>query len=361
MKLSLLATFALASVLIIAGCNSTETVQTSASNAQTVIETEEQIARLPVVEVVSAFENRPGNLSITPSGRIIFTNQPLASPNVKVAESLENGLSAPYPNDAFAVGKQATIQAAIGIRTTDDGITWLLDMPTHTFTAIDTQTNSIVKTIKLPDSVITPASFLQDFALDQKRNRAIIADMTQGDLKSAPTPAFISVDLTTGKAKRIAQNHPSMMPEVEGGFALNPITIDPNYEYVYFGALSGRTIYRVPADAFDNGGKTVAQSIQRYSKKSFSDGISVDGSGNVYVTDVEKHAIGVSNPSGYRHIAILPKDQSWPDGLSFGIDGYVYGTVNQLDRSAALAGKETGTGQYLIVRFKPVAPGARGR
>lgn len=311
MKLPLFAACSLASAILIAGCNSTEITQTSNSNdSKTITETEEKIANLPVVEVVSAYENRPGNLSITPSGRIIFTNQPLASPNVKVAEILESGLSAPYPNDEFAVGKQATIKAAIGIRTTDDGITWLLDMPTQTFTAIDTQTNSIVKTIKLPDSVVTPTSFLQDFALDQKRNRAIIADMTQGDLKSAPTPAFISVDLETGDARRIAQNHPSMMPEVEGGFALNPITIDPNYDYVYFGALSGRTIYRVPADAFDNGGKTVAQSIQRYSQKSFSDGISVDGSGNVYVTDVEKHAIGVSNPGGYRHIAILPKDQS---------------------------------------------------
>ena len=79
------------------------------------------------------------------------------------------------------------------------------------------------------------------------------------------------------------------------------------------------------------------------------------------MTDVENRGYGVTSPAGYREIAKLPEEQSWPDGLSFGTDGYVYGTVNQLDRTAALAGEETGTGDYLIVRFRPVAPGARGR
>ncbi|WP_086931871.1 hypothetical protein [Agarilytica rhodophyticola] len=316
---------------------------------------------LPTVEVVASLPVRPGNLSITPSGRILFTNSPLASPEVKVAELMKDGTSKPYPNAAFAAGKNSKIKGAIGIRTTNEGITWLLDMPTHTFYAIDNNTDKVTKIIELPEAVVKPTSFLQDFALDQKRNRAIIADMTQGDLKSPPTPAFISVDLKTGAAKRIAEGHASMMPADKGGFALNPITIDPQYDFIYFGALNGKTIYRVPASAFNGDGSAVSQTIEPYGPKTSSDGISIDGSGNVYITDVEHKGYGVTTTDGYRQIAKLPKGQSWPDGLSFGVDGYVYGTVDQLDRTAALSGKETGTGEYLIIRFKPVAPGKRGR
>ncbi|MEL6183967.1 MAG: hypothetical protein AAFU79_05015 [Myxococcota bacterium] len=315
----------------------------------------------PTVETVATFPVRPGNLSVTPAGRILITNSPLAGPSVKLAELTPQGDQRPYPSAALAEGKEATIQGAIGIRTTDQGMTWVLDMPTHTFYGIEEETREVAKRWTLPDDVLTPTSFLQDFALDQKRKRAIIADMTQGDLKSAPTPAFIVVDLETGKAQRVAESHPSMMPEIEGGFALNPITIDPKYEYVYFGALNGRTLYRVPAAAFDGDGASVANSIERYGPKSFCDGITVDGAGHVYVTDVESKGYGVTTPDGYRLIAKLPEDQSWPDGLSFGVDGYIYGTVDQLDRTAALAGKESGTGAYLIVRFRPLAPGARGR
>ena len=320
-----------------------------------------QVRALPTVETVASFTVRPGNLSVTPTGRILITNSPLTAPDVKVAELSADGTTRPYPSATFATGKTATIKGAIGIRTSDAGITWILDMPTHTLFAIDTKSSAVTKKIVIPDDAIKPTSFLQDFALDQKRRRAIIADMTQGDLKSAPTPAFVVVDLETGKTRRVAENHPSMMPDIEGGFALNPVTIDPAYEYVYFGALNGRTVFRVPASAFDGDASAVAASIERYGPKTFSDGITVDGAGHVYITDVENLGYGVTTPKGYRQIAKLPEGQSWPDGLSFGVDGYIYGTVDQLDRTAALSGKETGTGRYLIVRFKPLAPGARGR
>jgi sugar lactone lactonase YvrE len=152
------------------------------------------------------------------------------------------------------------------------------------------------------------------------------------------------------------------MPDTKDGLALNPITIDPAYEWVYFGALNGRTIKRVPAAAFDGTASEVAVRIEAYGPKPFSDGITVDGAGNVYITDIEHNAIGVTTPAGYRIIAELPKGQSWPDGFSFGPDGFVYATVNQLDRSAALnGGKDAGKPPFQLVRVKALAEGATGR
>jgi len=61
-----------------------------------------------------------------------------------------------------------------------------------------------------------------------------------------------------------------MMPEMEGGFALNPITIDSNYDYIYYGALHGRTIYRVPAASFDGDSSAVASTIEEFGPKNIA-------------------------------------------------------------------------------------------
>ncbi|NAZ98387.1 L-dopachrome tautomerase-related protein [Vibrio toranzoniae] len=312
--------------------------------------------------VVATMTERPGNPSVTPDGRLLLSVHPLDNPTTKVIELSVAGNQTPYPTMKYAQGDDSLLKAVIAIRTDDNGVAWILDLATHTITGWDTHKETLVKTIKIPASVLKPTSFLQDFAIDQKRQRIIIADMTQNDLKSEAIPAFVTVDLKTGEAVRVAENHPSMKADSKTGFALNPITIDPSYEWVYFGAVNGRTVYRVKASHFDNNGQTVASNIEKYADKSYSDGITVDSAQNVYVTDIENNAIGVSTPQGYRIIATLSDNQTWPDGMSFGPDGYIYITVNQLDRTAALNnGTDTGTRPFEVVKIKALATGSTGR
>lgn len=310
-------------------------------------------SNVPTVETVSEFtDKRPGNFVITKEGRVFVTMQPLDAPSKKVVEIGALDSKKIYPNEKFSLGKDSTFKAVIGNREDSKGNLWILDLGARAFTVWDVKKDKLVKTIKIPSSVTTPTSFLQDFVLDEKRGRAIIADMTQGDLKSAPTPAFVVVDMKSGKAKRMAKNHPSMMPAFKGGFALNPIAIDPANEWVYFGALHGKKVYRVKASSFDSEEKLV-NGIEYYAPKNYSDGMTVDKNQNLYITDVVDHTIGFSNnKDGYKTIAKLPKEQSWPDGLVIGNDGYLYATIDQLDRTAALSAskKEEGTGTYLIVK-----------
>jgi len=288
--------------------------------------------------------------------------QPLDNPETKLVQLMQDGSYKPYPSAAFAKGPNSELKAAIGVKIDDKGTAWVLDMGARKLFAIDTHTDKITSRFSIPAKALKDTSFLQDFALDQKRNRVIIADMTQGDLKSAPVPAFVVIDLHTGATRRVAESHPSMMPEIDGGFALNPITIDSNYEYVYFGALHSRVLYRVPAASFDGDSSLVVGSIEKFGDKSYNDGSSIDTAGNVYHADVETHGYGITTPSGkFSLIGKLPADQSWTDGITVGADGYFYSSSNQLDRTAALSGTETGTDEYLVVRFKPLAPGTTGR
>jgi sugar lactone lactonase YvrE len=309
---------------------------------------------IDVVQTVASFnEIRPANMAMSKDGRIFVTGHPIVNSNTKVLELSLNGTKTIYPNKEYSDssnGNNSVIKATIGVTVDNKNNLWVLDMGSKQFVVWNIKENKLNKIIKIPENVLTPTSFLQDFALDEKRNRIIIADMTQGDLKSAPTPAFVVIDTITGKSSRIAQNHPSMMPDFEGGFALNPITIDSSFEWIYFGALNGKKVYRVSASSF-NDEKEVIKNIKEYAPKPYSDGIKVDKNQNVYITDIENQAIGVSNKNGYKIIATLPKDQSWPDGLEIGNDGYIYAVINQLNRTAALnKGKDESTGTYLIVK-----------
>lgn len=306
-----------------------------------------------VAETVVTFDNiRPANMAISKDGRMFVTGHPIVASDKKVVEVSAIGSKNVYPNVKYSDSSNkndSVIKATIGVTVDSKDNLWVLDMGAKQFVVWDIKTDKLKKIIKIPSNVLTPASFLQDFALDEKRGRAIIADMTQGDLKSAPTPAFVVVDINTGKASRVAQNHASMMPDIEGGFALNPIAIDPSFAWLYFGALNGKKVFRVPASSFDDE-KTVAKNIEFYAPKSYSDGIKVDKNHNVYITDIEKQAIGVSNKDGYKIIATLPEGQSWPDGVEIK-DGYVYGVINQLNRTPALNnGKDDTKGSFLIVK-----------
>ena len=213
-------------------------------------------------------------------------------------------------------------------------------------------------------------AFYNDIALAPKHNALFVADA------SAQHPAIVAIDMATGKATRRLDGDRTVMAEKLDAYidgkpiplhgALNPITIDSSESYVYYGPMSGTSLYRIKVDdLLDSTLDDAALStrVERYADKPASAGITMDNDGNVYVADIQKKAIGATSPkTGYHIVVQDDRLLDWPDGLSAGPDGYIYVATNQLYKifpSHRDAGPPAPP--FYIVRFKALGPTSVGR
>jgi len=341
------------------------------------------------LEVIHKFDSRPGNPAIAPNGRMFMSMHPFDGPTFNVVEIKKDGTTVPFPNENWASAPDNPVDgegtsAVIGIWASPDCKLYFLDMGSATsaskLVGWNLKTNKLDSVYYLPPEVLKDNSLNQDFALDTKRMQLYIADMTRGGLTDASTPAIVVVDLKTGHARRLLESHPSFLDDGETTFVngtpfaldgvpilpgLNPIAIDPHNEWLYYGAIAGRKVYRIKSRHLANSSLSPAQlasKVEEYGPKSHSDGIAVDIKGNVYITNLEDNAIGVTSKGSFTELVRDDENIDWPDGVAFSPDGYLYVTINQLHLGAALhGGVEMGTGKNLMVRVRPLAPGLKGR
>lgn len=340
----------------------------------------------PRLEVVATLAQGPGNVAVTPDGRIIISQHQFYEPELRVVELLPDGRTVPFPTRQWArrPGPDGVgLNAVLGIRSDRNGVIWMLDNGGEVprVVAWDTRANRLHRVIPVPAPATRPGSLHNDLAIDLEHGALYLADVA-GD----QGPAIVVLDLKTGVARRALEGHPSVQPEdiptvIEGRplrqrqpdgsirearIGLNPITIDPRSEWVYYGAMHGDDIWRVRTRDLVNASlsaEELGRRVERYGDKAPSDGISIDAGGHVYVTDITRKAIGVTGPSGTYRIYVQDDERlSWPDGISAGPDGWMYATVNKLHRSAALNGGESRPGApYYVVRFRAVTEATRGR
>lgn len=329
------------------------------------------------LERVAELKEGPGNIAVA-GRRVILSMHPFYSPTLRVVELKPDGSLVPFPTEAWARAPEKDgpdavgLNSVLGIRADARGVVWMLDHGGKVPRVVgwDTRKNTLARVIPLPPPVTTPTSFHNDLAVDTVHDALFIADIGGGS-----TPAIVVVDIKTGQARRVLENHASVRHEdvpmvIEGKpvrrknpdgsvteprLGINPIAIDPNAQWVYYGPMHGTSLYRVRTrDLLDTKltPDQLASRVERYGDKPVSDGIVVGNDGNVFITDITANAIGVTSKDGkYRRI-VQDERLSWPDGMSIGSDGKVYVTVNRLHRSAALnAGENESRPPYYVFRF----------
>jgi len=324
----------------------------------------------------------PGNIAIGPKGRIFMSVHGFYGQKVKIVELLKNGMTIPYPSSMWAnkpTQPHAGIHDVLGLNVDQNGILWMLDTSgadrAGRLIGWNTREEKLHRIYYLAKPVIRDESFLNDLAIDTQRNFAYIADSAGGKFA-----ALIAVDLTTGQSRRTLEGSPYTLAEnlnmkIDGNvvtlggqparIGVNPITIDPNNEWVYFGAMTGKSVYRVKTQYLSNlklPSAKLATQVQRYGDKPISDGITVDGGGNVYVTSITDGSIGVLKSNGKYQTLYQSDAISWPDGFAYGPDHRIYVTINELHRSPVLnGGKNASQNLFKVMSFPALTKGKSGR
>jgi sugar lactone lactonase YvrE len=290
----------------------------------------------------------------------IFVNYPRWSDNVpfSVGELKPDGSVVPYPDMAMNNWAPAMepgsrfvcVQSVVADR---DGYLWVLDPANPKFKGviiggpklvkIDLATNRIVETYRYADPVIEPGSYLNDVRIDTKRKVAYITDSGAG--------AIIVTDLKTGISRRLLANHPSTQSEVtvlkiEGKPWLRPdgsiprvnadgIALDPEGKYLYYHALTGRTLYRIETCFLRDPKLTedeVGRAVEPLGSTGAADGMEYGTDGRVFLTSLEDDAIKTLVPGQSAQIIVQDRKLAWPDTLAWGPDGSLYVTTSQIHR-----------------------------
>lgn len=381
----------IAGVFAIAGTSNIPMTSSAIANPTTselvpaqTVELVAQTPDTPPIETVFEFgpETPPGNIAIAPNGRIFMSLHGFYGQPLKMVEVNSDGSVTPYPTDAWAnapVGDGPGLSNVLGIRADRQGILWMLDSggeeQSGRLVGWNTQTETLHQVIYLAAPVVGEGAFLNDLAIDREHETIYITDTATPE-----TSALIVVDLVTGRARRVLAGSEFTRPEdldmvIDGEtvelngeaarIGANPIAIDPSNTWLYFAPMSGLSMYRVrTADLRDESlsPEELADRVERYGDKPISDGSTVDGEGNVYITSITDDSVGVVRPDGSYQTLFQADEMSWPDGFAFGPDGNIYVTINELHRSPVLSdGENLSQGEFKIMRFESLAPGASGR
>jgi sugar lactone lactonase YvrE len=227
----------------------------------------------------------------------------------------------------------------------------------------DLSTNKVVQTIPFAEDIAPAKSYLNEVRIDTANRKGFITESGKG--------AIIVVDLISGKARRLLDDHKSTKPEpgvklvVDGKelidqqkksppqIASDGIALDTKNGYLYYHALTGHTLYRIKTSYLTDeklSNKDLESKVENAAQTPAPDGMLEAPDGSSYLTDLEHSAIVRWNAgSGKIEPVIADKRLLWPDTLSWGPNGELYVTASQIENMPRFSnGKSTRTEPYKL-------------
>ncbi len=336
------------------------------------------LAATATLEMVASFpDQQVTGVAASKSGRI-FVNFPDWSDahTISVAE-IVNGKPQPFPNEEWnrpgAPGTHFVCVQSVYVDESDS--LWILDPAAPKMKEIvkggpkllkvDLVKNEVVQMIPFGEEVAPKKSYLNDVRVDTKTQTAFITDSGLG--------AIVVVDLRSGKARRVLQDDHSTQAEKDFKLKVNGsdllaengeppkihsdgIAFDHLAGYLYYHALTGKTLYRIKVADLKNVGLTKSQlstKVETVTETPAPDGMMMGPNGRLYLTDIEHGAVQAWDPKADKLSTVVSDGRlSWPDSLAWAPDGSLLVTTSQIQTMARFnGGKETRTLPYHVYRI----------
>ncbi|MCM2351232.1 MAG: major royal jelly family protein [Bacteriovoracaceae bacterium] len=327
--------------LIVSACSSVDKLKNDPVDKKTIglLPTEKQP---DLVEVAQFKGAQVTGVTVSKDGRL-FASFPRWRDNLpfSVIEIMEDGSYKPYPDETWNTwsgnpekNKFTCVQSVF----VHENSLFVLDPSSPEMKEVvgkaklfefDLATNKLKSYWEFDERVAPKNSYLNDLRIDQDTNMVYMTDSGLGGL--------IVLDMTTGKSKRLLDKHPSTKsenvtltvekkdftladgskPQIHSdGIALNPVD-----DKLYYHALTGYTLYRVPTSELKTDKKDetrLVKKVENLGATPAPDGMIFDKNGNLYMADLERNAVSYRTPDGDMKILIQDERLKWPD--SFTID-----------------------------------------
>ncbi len=309
----------------------------------------------PKLEPVAFSDHHWTGLAVTKEGQL-FVNYPRWSENVPVSVAeIKDGKVIPFPNvemNSWKPGLDPARHLICVQAVYVDGMNrlWILDPANPQFQGtvpggpkllqVDPATGHVERIFLFDKKIAPRKSYLNDVRIDVERDYAYMTD-SEGS-------ALVVLNLKTGKARRFLDEHPSTAAEdivlTIGGkpwmfgdkkpqVHSDGIAYDPKGDRLYYQALTGRTMYSIPASLlrdFSLSDYVVEKHVRVVGKTGAADGLFFGPDGKIYISALEKDAILRTTPEGRVETVISNEKISWPDSFSMGPDGKLYFTTSRI-------------------------------
>jgi len=327
------------------------------------------------MEVVADLPLPPGNLAVSQQGEIFFTFHPEAKPEINLARWVD-GEAQTFPSMEWQPGgsEPLAFNEILSIRIDQQQRLWILDNGIHglhkvRLMAFDIKTGELLDRYQFERDMFALGSHANDFQISSDGQFIYITDASFFGQR----PALVIYNVAEKTAVRRLDSHESVLagpfePVVQGRamtvfglVTVNPgvdgIALDENSGWLYFASISADQLYRVPVAAlndFEMDEENFAAQVEAFAEKTMTDGMAVDESGNIYLSDLEHSAIVRMTPQGEMQTLLKSASIRWPDGFSWGPEGNLYFTCSSLHQVIGLSADDVkDKAPYQIYRFKP--------
>ena len=325
----------------------------------------------PVERLATIFKDDTFQLTgvaVSPQGRV-FTNYPLWSDIYTYAVVEVDGETSdakkenysmnklPYPNlymNSWKPGdngkdKWVCVQA---VYADEKNYLWVVDPASpkmegvydnsHKLVKINLATNAIERTYFF-EGVAGVKSYVNDVRVDNVRQYAYLTNSNEGGI--------IIVNLATGKAKQVLQDHYSTKSDPAFKFIIDghelmkngqPVKINsdgialtPNGEWLYYKPLTDDKLYRIRTEHLRDdamSSETLGSNVEDLGHFYPTDGMIFDPKGNLYLGDMRTNSIKKITPD-LKVLNILTDERLiWPDSYSISEDGFLYISCSQIHK-----------------------------